>query len=141
MLDYHSHIAALKAIEAEMEKHVASIGGGQSPESAVHKAMQDNPSYAALGAVFEHLVEHSESSDRELKLLENASELWKLFKEFIADTASIRKDLESLVLDPEQSGASDKFTALADKLNNEMKQRFQRLQASQGNRILTECSY
>src|SRR5438270_14100062 len=98
MLDYYAHMASLKTLEGELK----TLLGPSDPSLQV---LVGNPSFAALGAIIDHLFEHTGSSTVELDLLESASQLWSMFKKYLIDVADVRNVLESLVLNPQQSGA------------------------------------
>ena len=77
-----------------------------------------NVTESLLGQLIDHLFEHAGPSKRELKILERSSNLWQTISAFMADIGLLRADLESLVSDPHQPSALDKFNSLAKALSD-----------------------
>ena len=123
MLDYHAHIAALRLLTQGLTALVTSDGPPHPALVRVNEAITNQPSSALLGAVLDHLFEHTGASDVELSLLEQASGLWQSAGKLMSAVAGIRSDLESLVLDPSQPGALDQFNALAVRLHADLQRR------------------
>ncbi len=114
MLDYYAHMASLKTLQAELE----TLLGPSDPSL---QALVGNPSFAALGAIIDHLFEHAGSSTLELDLLGSASQLWGMFRKYLIDVADVRNVFESLVLNPQQPDAFATFNALSDKLESDLR--------------------
>ncbi|HDR7383805.1 TPA: hypothetical protein QCX24_003026 [Bacillus toyonensis] len=117
MIDYQSHLAALNVTLNNLENLTSS--GNSKPElEELQKVIKDNYSYALLGSIIDHILEHDKISEIELDRLTKASELWGMFRNFILEVESIRETLESLVLDPNQSELLEKANNLGLKFKD-----------------------
>jgi hypothetical protein len=118
MMDYVSQVAALRVFETELDGLISS-GKVPAVQGNVFKdALAKNPSYATLGALIYQLFEHSSSSETEIALLTEASQIWKDIGDFIKQVEDARKSIESLTLDPNQPASASKYATLIGEMRN-----------------------
>ncbi|MDJ1501725.1 hypothetical protein [Xanthocytophaga agilis] len=119
MVDYYAHMAALKSIT---DAFGAQVADPKSKQTFI--TIQDNPSYAALGTLIDHLLYHSGTSRIELRRLTRASQLWRDIREYIDAVAQVRSELESMVQDSSQPDIVVRYNAIHDTLKNYLQPKF-----------------
>lgn len=129
MLDYHAHVAALMQLRTRLDNELAGMTPPEPKLVAIQDSLQQEPSSALLGALLDHLIEHTGSTALELGILEQATKIWDAFGSYLKEVEDVRQRLESLVLEPTQPDVVNKFNSLALRLQDDLKPRYGDLMA------------
>jgi hypothetical protein len=137
MIDYFTHVSALKVSEAAITNSPLADPANQKGASEALSAVNAEPGSAILGSLIDHLLQYSQArTSSEINILKSAAVLFNEGRIILAKLAAVRLSLETSMATPTAPGASaaynaalSEFPVIATDFQN-LAQKFQTIQAN-----------
>jgi hypothetical protein len=116
MIDYRSHVVAVDSLKANLVAKVFADAAVTAERDQQIKDVNNEPGWATLGSLMDHLLRHASSDGLELTLLEKASSLWNDGLNVHTILGDSRLKIETALLDPAHPASATQFNEAIEKL-------------------------
>jgi hypothetical protein len=116
MIDYQLHMAALQEFRNTLAAEAIADPSVADERDQDIAAVQQDPAFATLGALLQHVVWHASADGTELELLEDAAALWADGLALYDALARFRAGLERTLNDPGDADGVAVFNEVGEEL-------------------------